>query len=1552
MTASPSPEVCLHALQHLVHLDQHREPAASTAPAMMEGLTEDEADALPEAFKMGIKMLSGDSIRVCAAAELAVAVDLFEVAGEIVQIAKESGDDRIALAAAALCGNPAADQMARDSLHQSYGDNPWFRVRYDPTCPVESTEQEHLKRQLWPGGTYTDDAPSPSVTVPLVVVDGSLPSSLELGLAARLASAGASVRRLGADPSDHLWFGKMTTVVGTEPMLDELRTLYPDWARDGMSVVVRDGVPVNALLVDVYGKLPNRLKPYLRLEAIDMSSDASWIPDAWRVSRDDLLCWRDAERELPRLVRRLIEETVPSVEKIRMPAGTGVAQPGWDGIVECAEGNRFVPSGSSRWELSAQKTDPDRKARSDYTKRVKSTPPSERSASAYVAAICAKWPKAETFENEMSHLNDFRTVRALTVDDLENWLEHAPETTLWMHEQLNRPITGIQPLSRWWKNWLDSTTVPLNAQLVLAGRDQQAEFLRDWRGGSVVTIGGDYHRDEILAFVAAALEPTDAGWSDVMYVDDRTTAQRLLGGLSPSSESRKPTASPVTVVAPSQDFADCLPSGSQHRLIVPVPGERRADIVLEPVDSKQVSSLLQNAGMNQHEASDLGGLARMSLLTLRRRLAKNPELHRPRWASGRVSSTVRRCVLLNSWSAACKGDREAVERFVNRPYADSAEELMNFGPSDAPMTLTDGQWHVVSPEDAWDLVSAHLSNDDINEFAEIAHEVLTESDPFFGMSANESPLAQYEGSEVAYSRQFRRGVATTLALLSIYPPQIQGSPVVDRAGGIVRRVLTTANADMGGEVWAQVAHVLPLLAEAAPMVVLAELRSCLDVPNDFASTMFGSSADNDFFFDPPPPHVHVLRALEVLAWSPDHINAAASVLARLADDDPGGRLSNRPINSLKSILCPWMPYTSADTDARMRVLGTLREHYSRVAWDLMISMLPTGHDVQGPESRGPRYRRWKRPQHVTHKERRAVVNDVGLALVQDAGQDPERCAELVSCLGNLTPPARSNLAECLSEIAESDPSENLRSVVWPQLRHTLARHREFADTNWALTEDALAPFDPLLRGLCPEDTLNEVGWLFSDIIHETVDGIRWADDREGHESALAARRIKAVGRVLDSGGLDAVMTLASKVMQPFMVGVALAGRADASDTDEDACRVLDRAEGPVLTAILAYFDRRFKGDWPRLMRQLTTACDPPPRVIADLLRVAPADTAPWNKLDGFGQQVASEYWQRVHPREFRNAETDEMCEAVKRFRNAHRAADTIELLFWWLYCRQDKPITQPVVEAIADCLDDWLQQGKDEGLTASYELPKLLEVADQHSEHLDPHRLAQLKWSYRLVLEQSGSALAEDPHRMIAQNPDIFVSLVDAAYKPASADRNYWEDTSETERQAASNAYVMLDSWPAGTFNPGADSDSEEGVNGDTLNAWVREARRRFKNSDRSAVGDMCIGKALASSPADMDTTWPALSVRKLIEETKSDDLGDGLYIAIFNQRGVTSRAPTDGGDQERYLVDDYTKRARLFDQEGWHRTAAIFDRLAQSYEHEAAWADQRAESVRRGLWD
>src|SRR5262249_46153644 len=106
-----------------------------------------------------------------------------------------------------------------------------------------------------------------------------------------------------------------------------------------------------------------------------------------------LIHWADtqeARSTLPRLIRRLVRSTVPSLTVLNFPADEQVQSPGFDGDVETIQGNEFVPAGASRWEMGVDKS-PKGKADEDFEKRTAKVTSEEQRRLAFVFVTPRVW---------------------------------------------------------------------------------------------------------------------------------------------------------------------------------------------------------------------------------------------------------------------------------------------------------------------------------------------------------------------------------------------------------------------------------------------------------------------------------------------------------------------------------------------------------------------------------------------------------------------------------------------------------------------------------------------------------------------------------------------------------------------------------------------------------------------------------------------------------------------------------------------------------------------------------------------------------------------------------------------------------------------------------------------------------------------------------------------------------------------------------------------------------------------------------------------------------
>ena len=203
----------------------------------------------------------------------------------------------------------------------------------------------------------------------------------------------------------------------------------------------------------------------------------------------------------------------------------------------------------------------------------------------------------------------------------------------------------------------------------------------------------------------------------------------------------------------------------------------------------------------------------------------------------------------------------------------------------------------------------------------------------------------------------------------------------------------------------------------------------------FNEAMFTDHDDPLFDFSGLSPHIRILNALEVIAWSPDHLLAATDVLARLASIDPGGRYSNRPDETLASVMCPWMPYTSADIEVRLKAVRMLRQAHPSVAWPLMLSMLATAPQRPNPWGTCRSIEIGGRLQpDVTLGEYAQTTSEIAAMLIDDVGENPERWTDLIGRVGVLPEEARRSAGSALVDLAAAGADETFKSTVWPALR--------------------------------------------------------------------------------------------------------------------------------------------------------------------------------------------------------------------------------------------------------------------------------------------------------------------------------------------------------------------------------------------------------------------------------------------------------------------------------------------------------------------------------------
>ena len=782
------------------------------------------------------------------------------------------------------------------------------------------------------------------------------------------------------------------------------------------------------------------------------------------VSATDLDAWaaqRIAEAQLPRLVRRLVHATGRGVRRLEFRADEGVQIGGWDGIVIADEGNEFVPLGGSVWELGTnQKVKA--KADEEYQKRSTNSGDVDPQKTTFVFVTPRRWGGKEKWIAARRAEGRWRDVRAYDADDLETWLETAPTAVhIWISVLLGkRPETAID-LKNWWENWSGATEPAVGHGLVISGRTDEASRVLRWLEDTPSTLALQADsREEALAFLAAVIEGLPVEERDGFLA--RTVIAQDLAAWNHLSASAEPL-----LLVPMFEERDMTAAAVRHGHHVFVPlgrgdGSSPETVELPRVRREGAQAALVAMGFPEERAAEMATLARRSLLSLRRRIAVLPELQRPQWATATGAASLMPAVLVGTWNDASQGDRDLLARLARAPYEEVSRTLVRWAnESDPPVRLVSELWYLVSKEDAWALLGRYFTPDDLTAFEAAVLDVLGAPDPQYNLPAGERYIAGVLGIASSYSGHLRESLAETLALMGAQSGSIRftdGSLAEDRASRVVRLLLDRASQDW--RMWASLSFILPKLAEAAPDVFLDAAERGLAGDDPVLPKLF-QDGEQDTLFN-SSPHTGLLWALEIVAWSPEHLGRAAVVLARLALHDPGGRLVNRPINSLRDIFLFWRPQTAASVEQRLRVLDVVRQRVPAIGWRLLSELLPERHSSATPTA-APRWREWvpEVQPDVTFTELWRATDEVARRLLEEAGEKGSRWASLIDSLEILTRDSFEAVLEGLRKLKVTGLQPADRLAIWHALRHAISRHRNFADAEWALP----AEFVDRLRSL-------------------------------------------------------------------------------------------------------------------------------------------------------------------------------------------------------------------------------------------------------------------------------------------------------------------------------------------------------------------------------------------------------------------------------------------------------------------------------------------------------
>ena len=1238
---------------------------------------------------------------------------------------------------------------------------------------------------------------------------------------------------------------------------------------------------------------------------------------------DEIDVWArrlEAEAHLPRLVQKLIVLTA-SPTGLRIPAGKSINVPGWDGVVDVAAGTAWVPQGRSHWEWGTG--DPGDKAQRDYRKRTDATAAAVRAESTFVFVSPRRWDAKDDWLERKRRDGEWRAVEAWDANDLEAWLNTAVMAHVWLAELIHDRLSELRTLLSVWDEWSDGFQPKAAPELLLAGRQREAEVVRGW-----IETGG-YHafqadtRNEGVAFVGATLfssESESAAIHRAAVVSDPASWRQLL------VIDRQPM-----ILIPTYPGAWVTPALERGHVVIearPSDEAGNSEFVLRPGPIDEVTVALESMGLRTEDAHRLARESGGRMLSLRRSLSSGGGA--AAWSSGTAARFLAPALFAGSWDQGVAGDQAVLGRLARVPYRDVERELVALAAgSDPPVRQRGSIWSLIGARDVWRQLLHLVTNSDWSEFIEVATEVLGAPDPAWELPPEERWLANIKDKNRPHSAELRGGLAESLAMvgsLSDFATLPGGRSGPQVAAVVVRRLLEAADADPSGAGWAALHDQLSLLAEAAPDGFLDGVRQGLAGDDPVLKRVF---VEEKGLLTPRTYLPGLLWALERLAWSPDYLTAVAVILVRLAALDPGGTSSNRPANTFFTIFVPWHPQTTGD---RLAALEAARRADAHTAWPLLFALLPSPHGTIATNSSRPEWRGWlpNAETKVSHAEYWEMIHSVLRWLIADAGQDGQRWAGLVEALPDLpsefADEVLAGLAALDTGVLVSEALEHLST----ELQNVIGHHRAYPDADWAMDEERIAKVEAVAGRFEPGDAIVRHRWLFTT--HPTMERVAGRDYRRYDENLGNLRR-RAVEEVFAQRGWPGIEELVAIAEQAYTVGWAAAWLDDAvvDDRASEWAQSDDERLREALNGLFFARNRQKGWDWTEAQvrgHQGTW----PPDLSARALLAAPDRPEVWQLAIDLGREVETSYWKayRGFPR------GTDAWSAVRKLLEHGRPFAAIQLIGTKLTVKDgtlDPDLAYAALDAAARATS-----APDPGEVAGieHEVNEILTALD--STGFDEDKLARIEWVFLQLLDH-GPRRPRLLQKRLACDAAFFAEVVGLVFRARSEARA--EDDAPPDPQLvryAQHAYRLLQGWTGPV--PGADGDGS--LDEELLRDWVVSARRALRESDRAEIGDQRIGHILWHSPKGTDGNRPHEAVRNLIEDVGSSDIETGFGVEAFNSRGAVFRGR--GGDQERELASGYRETADAFATR-WPRTAGLFRGLAAQYEAMAKREDIEADS-------
>lgn len=1226
------------------------------------------------------------------------------------------------------------------------------------------------------------------------------------------------------------------------------------------------------------------------------------------VTSTDLKQWADTkecQQMLPELIKRLIGTSVSNIENILFPSGDATFLPGWDGIVSCNESIDIVPAGISLWECGTNDGVLG-KINGDFKKRDENPLGYDKKDSTFVFVTPRLWEGAE--EWRQSHGDGWKKVVVYTAIELERWIDENPTVGMWLASMLRKlPSGGCVLPMLYWNSWAQGESFKLPIEIMLHGRNivQNKVIETCIKRGTIIL--QSLTQDEGIAFAIATLM---ANKNDVLL--DKAivaTEKNAYADLVEHYDN-------LIIITTITEGVYYSVKRGHTIIIISTPADCLNNAIQLPRINKEgfVSSAVK-MGIDEAKARAYATDTARDINVFRRRLGI--AIEKPRWANS--ITELFPAIMVGKWNDCCPGDKEIIKKLAGMEY-EQYELLLSkhVKEEDSPLLHIARLWRMRSPYEAieYTLRSKYIPGSFFDTYRDICLELIKDDDVEAIGKLEESEFLFHKNNQ-KYSNAIKEGVFQNLCLLSVLDDS-EDKEVAQWVDATIALMLK----DWSFTRFLSNSHFLTSLAEASPNGFLNYVEH---IPQEQLDNIFLPRKKPLSLSEWEISYTELLWALELLAWDAEYLTRVTRLLLRFTGYANESNYVNRPINSLFSIYRFFLPQTYVSFDDRMAILETLSEKYSKCVFVLckrMCESLSAG-SMLAPSV----HFKWRMfgmleaPKSCLYPTLPELDRIIDLML-RCCVYNGDSIAELITIstnanMGPVRTPILNAIKQHLAEV-------NDKQTIVDSLRKEITRHKQCEGAKWALSETELNPYQELFNEIAPQDVLLKHAWLFEGY-YAQLPHKRNRDYREEYEEQEKVR-LEAIREIVQNKGEKGLWDFVKIVKFPESITRSIVSLFDDKLTNV----VLLKYKSGELTEsfTISYLTALYKKDNQRYLNWAKNFALKEDNMVVVLY--APGYITALADIAESSDEIKRCYWENVQVGIWTKNDTERV---VRELKNINRYSEAIEII------SSDRGNIQiPDIE-IVKVLYDYITNGsvRDRHIDMYY-ISSILEKLDKSE---DSNVIKPLVFVEFVLFKQLEHRVDINGLRLsieLSRSPELLMQLVELAYLPDDREVEKLDGVAlENKKLLSQCAFHILHFG----HNVVSFENEEGGFDGDYMKQYIEQLYKLAKERKRTNVIDNIVGSILGEIPRDKN--YPPTALCEILEDLNNDRVDDLIRIGIYNSRGVSVRACSEGGDQERSIVsrfEAYKEKTKL----QYPRITRIFDCLINDYKREAGEMDVDAQ--------